>query len=35
MDLFEFLGILGVDRDQNIGIDHLDRILEVAFAGAA
>jgi len=35
MDLLEFLGILRVYGDQNIGIDRLDRILEVAFAGVA
>jgi hypothetical protein len=35
MDLLEFLGILHMDRDQNIGIDRPNRILEVAFAGVA
>ena len=35
MDLLEFLWILRVYGDQNIGIDRLDRILEVAFAGVA
>jgi len=35
MDLLEFLRILRVYWDQNIGIDRLNRILEVALAGVA
>ena len=35
MDLLELLGILRVYRDQNIGTDRPNRILEVAFAGVA
>ncbi len=34
MDLLELFRILGMDGDQNIGIDRFDRILEVAFAAA-
>jgi hypothetical protein len=35
VNLLEFLRILRVYRDQNIGIDRLDRMLDVAFAGVA
>ena len=35
IDLLELLRILRMYRDQNIGIDRFNRILEVAFAGVA